>query len=88
MRYNSQGRDCRIAVTYVKSEHRYHLPAFQNRRECSCCEPVKAGQQRLENKVRPLVEKGISRGDPETLSSQIDSVAGSISGAEGMLNDL
>ncbi len=51
-------------------------------------ELVKAEQQRLENKIRSLAEMGISRGDPAALSSQVDSVAGSISETERTLSDL
>ena len=51
-------------------------------------ELVKAEQQRLENKIRSLAEMGISRGDPALLSSQVDSVASSISETEKTLSDL
>lgn len=51
-------------------------------------ELVKAEQQRLENRIRSLAEMGISRGDPGMLSSQVDSVAGSISETEKTLHDL
>lgn len=51
-------------------------------------ELVKAEQQRLENKIKSLAEMGISRGDPGMLSSQVDSVAGSISETEKTLSDL
>lgn len=51
-------------------------------------ELVKAEQQRLENKIRSLAEMGISRDDPAMLSSQVDSVAGSISETESRLSDL
>ncbi len=51
-------------------------------------ELVKAEQKRLENKIRSIAEMGISRGDPGMLSSQVDSVAGSIQETEKTLNDL
>ena len=51
-------------------------------------ELVKAEQQRLENKIRSLAEMGISKGDPGMLSSQVDSVAGSIAETERTLSGL
>ena len=51
-------------------------------------ELVKAEQRRLENKIRSLAETGISKGDPEVLSSQVDTVAGSIQETERTLSDL
>ena len=51
-------------------------------------ELVKAEQQRLENKIRSLAEMGISKGDPGMLSSQVDSVAGSIAETEKTLSGL
>jgi hypothetical protein len=49
---------------------------------------VKAEQQRLEARIRSIAEMGISRGDPNLLSSQVDSVTGSIAETEKTLNDL
>ncbi len=51
-------------------------------------ELVKAEQQRLENKIRSLAEMGISKGDPALLSSQVDTVAGSIAETERTLSGL
>ncbi|MEQ9411862.1 MAG: hypothetical protein RIK87_29375 [Fuerstiella sp.] len=51
-------------------------------------ELVKAEQKRLENKIRSLAEMGISKGDPGTLSSQVDDVAGSIQATEKTLSEL
>ena len=51
-------------------------------------ELVKAEQQRLESRIRGLAEMGISRGDPATLSDQVDTVAGSIAQTEKTLEDL
>lgn len=51
-------------------------------------ELVKAEQQRLESRIRGLAELGISRGDPGSLSSQVDAVAGSIAQTEKTLEDL
>ncbi len=51
-------------------------------------ELVKAEQQRLESRIRSLAELGISRGDPAALSTQVDTVAGSIAQTERTLDDL
>lgn len=51
-------------------------------------ELIKAEQRRLENKIRSLAELGISRGDPAMLSSQVDTVAGSIHETEATLSEL
>jgi hypothetical protein len=51
-------------------------------------ELVKAEQKRLENKIRSLAEIGISKSDPESFSSQVDSVAGSIQETEKTLSEL
>lgn len=51
-------------------------------------ELVKAEQKRLENKIRSLAEVGISKGDPTTLSNQVDSVADSIHETEKTLGEL
>ncbi|MCR9200904.1 MAG: hypothetical protein NXI04_19880 [Planctomycetaceae bacterium] len=51
-------------------------------------ELVKAEQRRLENKIRSLAELGISRGDPASLSSEVDTVAGSIHETEATLSEL
>ncbi|MEZ6129613.1 MAG: hypothetical protein R3C59_13100 [Planctomycetaceae bacterium] len=51
-------------------------------------ELVKAEQRRLENKIRSLAETGFSKGDPSALSSQVDSVAGSIQETEKTLSEL
>ena len=51
-------------------------------------ELVKAEQRRLENKIRSLAEMGISQGDPATLSSQVDTVAGSVHETEKTLSEL
>jgi len=51
-------------------------------------ELVKAEQKRLENKIRSLAELGISKGDPGMLSTQVDSVAGSIQETEKTLSEL
>jgi len=51
-------------------------------------ELVLAEQQRLETRIRSMAEMGISRGDPTMLSTQVDSVTGSIAETEKTLNDL
>jgi len=51
-------------------------------------ELVKAEQRRLENKIRSLAELGISRGDPASLSTEVDTVAGSIHETEATLSEL
>ncbi len=51
-------------------------------------ELVKAEQKRLENKIRSLAEMGISKGDPAMLSSEVDTVAGSIHETEKTLSEL
>lgn len=51
-------------------------------------ELVKAEQKRLENKIRSIAEMGISKGDPGTLSSQVDAAAGSIQETEKTLGEL
>lgn len=51
-------------------------------------ELVRAEQQRLETRIRSLAEMSISQGDPGTISSQVDSVAGSVAETEKTLEDL
>jgi hypothetical protein len=51
-------------------------------------ELVRAEQQRLETRIRSLAEMSISQGDPETISSQVDTVAGSVAQTEKTLEDL
>jgi len=51
-------------------------------------ELVRAEQQRLETRIRSLAEMGISQGDPGTISSQVDTVAGSVTETEKTLEDL
>lgn len=62
------------------------LQNFQQARDSF--ELVKAEQQRLESRIRSIAEMGISRGDPTLLSTQVDSVAGSIAQTERALDDL
>ena len=59
---------------------------FQQARENF--ELVRAEQTRLENKIRSLAEMGISKGNPDELSGQVDSVSGSLAETEKMLDDL
>ncbi len=59
---------------------------FQHARDSY--ELVLAEQQRLETRIRSLAEMGISRGDPTLLSTEVDSVTGSIAETERTLNDL
>ncbi len=51
-------------------------------------ELVRAEQQRLETRIRSLAEMSISQGDPGTISSQVDTVAGSVAQTEKTLEDL
>ena len=51
-------------------------------------ELVRAEQQRLETRIRSLAEMSISQGDPGTISSQVDTVAGSVEQTEKTLEDL
>ena len=51
-------------------------------------ELVRAEQQRLETRIRSLAEMSISQGDPGTISSQVDTVAGSVTETEKTLEDL
>ena len=51
-------------------------------------ELVRAEQQRLETRIRSLAEMSISEGDPGTISSQVDTVAGSVAETEKTLEDL
>ncbi|MDA1229790.1 MAG: hypothetical protein O2856_03360 [Planctomycetota bacterium] len=51
-------------------------------------ELVRAEQQRLESRIRSLAEMSISQGDPGTISSQVDAVAGSVAQTEKTLDDL
>ena len=51
-------------------------------------ELVRAEQQRLETRIRSLAEMSISQGDPGTISSQVDTVAGSVAETEKTLEDL
>lgn len=51
-------------------------------------ELVRAEQQRLESRIRALAEMSISQGDPGTISSQVDAVAGSVVQTEKTLEDL
>jgi len=51
-------------------------------------ELVRAEQQRLETRIRALAEMSIRLGDPETISSQVDTVAGSVVETEKTLEDL
>lgn len=78
----------RIAATLQDNLKTCHQRKANFEQARDSYELVKAEQQRLENKIRSLVEMGISRGDPATLSSQVDSVAGSIAETENTLSDL
>lgn len=51
-------------------------------------ELVRAEQQRLETRIRSLAEMSISQGDPATISTQVDTVAGSVVETEKTLEDL
>ena len=51
-------------------------------------ELVKAEQKRLENKIRSIAETGISKGDPGSISNQVDSVSSSIQQTEQTLSEL
>ena len=51
-------------------------------------ELIRAEQQRLETRIRSLAEMSISHGDPGTISTQVDSVAGSVAETEKTLDDL
>jgi len=51
-------------------------------------ELVRAEQQRLETRIRSLAEMSISQGDPGTISTQVDTVAGSVAETEKTLEDL
>lgn len=51
-------------------------------------ELVRAEQQRLETRIRSLAEMSISQGDPGTISTQVDTVAGSVEQTERTLEDL
>jgi len=51
-------------------------------------ELVRAEQKRLENKIRSITETGISKGDPGLLSTEVDTVAGSIRETEKTLSEL
>ena len=65
---------------------RQRLANFEQARDSF--ELVKAEQQRLESRIRSLAEMGISRSDPATFSTQVDTVAGSIAETEKTLEDL